>query len=283
MYHGLHAGEVDPLVNFDGMYLHVDRFERQMRYLARHYGVIPLERCRDLDRHPLRVVVTFDDGYASIYRYAYPVLKSLGLPATVFVSTDFVERRTLMWWDRLRLAIRAARDTAVTVWCAGQRERFAMDSPAAKVVSLDRLHALLRPAPARERDRVLEQLDGGAPVGADRSLHEALTLEQMLEMVDHGVSFQSHGVSHVALGALSDEQLASELRDSKTTLERWFAQPVTWFAYPFGERDPRAPRALAGAGYEGAVSCRASGTTTGSRCRESPSAIRSRCRSSSRR
>ena len=35
--------------------------------------------------------VTFDDGFRSVYEHGFPVLKQLGVPATVFVSTDFME------------------------------------------------------------------------------------------------------------------------------------------------------------------------------------------------
>ena len=34
------------------------------------------------------IMITFDDGYLSNYLYAYPVLKSLGMKATIFVITD---------------------------------------------------------------------------------------------------------------------------------------------------------------------------------------------------
>ena len=36
-----------------------------------------------------RLVVTFDDGYASLLTHALPILDELGLPATVYVPTDF--------------------------------------------------------------------------------------------------------------------------------------------------------------------------------------------------
>ena len=42
--------------------------------------------------------MTFDDAYRSVLDLAYPILSSLGLPATVFVVTDFAdERRPLEW------------------------------------------------------------------------------------------------------------------------------------------------------------------------------------------
>jgi peptidoglycan/xylan/chitin deacetylase (PgdA/CDA1 family) len=43
------------------------------------------------------LAVTFDDGFASILR-ALPTLEELGLPATVFVVTQFIERREHLCW-----------------------------------------------------------------------------------------------------------------------------------------------------------------------------------------
>jgi len=57
-----------------------------------------LSRKRKLPPKP--VVITFDDGYASMYRHAYPALKAFGFPATVFIAVDYVEKRSLFWWDR---------------------------------------------------------------------------------------------------------------------------------------------------------------------------------------
>ena len=36
------------------------------------------------------ICITFDDGYENNYIYAYPVLKKLNIPATMFVVSDFV-------------------------------------------------------------------------------------------------------------------------------------------------------------------------------------------------
>ena len=41
---------------------------------------------------PARVfVVTFDDGYENVYRHAWPILKELSVPATVFVVTSCLD------------------------------------------------------------------------------------------------------------------------------------------------------------------------------------------------
>lgn len=38
------------------------------------------------------VVVTFDDGFGNVYHHAWPVLKDLGIPATVFLCTAFLDQ-----------------------------------------------------------------------------------------------------------------------------------------------------------------------------------------------
>jgi peptidoglycan/xylan/chitin deacetylase (PgdA/CDA1 family) len=87
-------------------------FEQQMRYLkAQGYRTIGLDDLIEFTRLgrqlPRRsVVLTFDDGYQSFLRYAYPVLKELGFTATLFVYTDYVGlgRNALGWDDLRRLA-----------------------------------------------------------------------------------------------------------------------------------------------------------------------------------
>ncbi|MCA0243840.1 MAG: polysaccharide deacetylase family protein [Proteobacteria bacterium] len=83
-------------------------FEAQMAWLVRNgYRVV---RLADLAGFlagrkalPARsVVISFDDGYESVYRHAYPVLKKYRLPATVFVYTDFLGGGDALTWAQLQ-------------------------------------------------------------------------------------------------------------------------------------------------------------------------------------
>lgn len=44
------------------------------------------------------VCLTFDDGYRDNYTLAYPLLKRLYVPFTVYVTTGFYDNRLPMWW-----------------------------------------------------------------------------------------------------------------------------------------------------------------------------------------
>jgi peptidoglycan/xylan/chitin deacetylase (PgdA/CDA1 family) len=53
--------------------------------------VIDFSEC-SLNDHDCRVAITFDDGYMDNLEVAAPILVSLGLPFTVFVTSEFVRR-----------------------------------------------------------------------------------------------------------------------------------------------------------------------------------------------
>lgn len=73
-------------------------FRLHMTALKVHFNPISLKQydayinCTDgsvtLPENP--VIITFDDGYTSNYEIAYPILKELEIPATIFVVTDTV-------------------------------------------------------------------------------------------------------------------------------------------------------------------------------------------------
>jgi len=76
-----------------------------------------------------------------------------------------------------------------------------------------------------------------------------LTLDQILEMQDGGISFASHSYSHHDLTTLTDDECERDLRASRELLEEVLGRPVPLLAYPGGRHDSRVRGAAARAGY----------------------------------
>lgn len=85
------------------------RFTRQMAWVRDRFDVRTLREGLDVrgneSRRPL--AITFDDGYRNNHEEAFPVLESLGLPATFFVSTDRVGGSLETWSGSLPMMERS--------------------------------------------------------------------------------------------------------------------------------------------------------------------------------
>ncbi len=195
-------------------------FRRQMEALRRHFAVSPLqelwEKSRRGDLPENGVAITFDDGYRDNYTNAFPILRELGLPATIFLTTDALDRGTLLWHDR--------------VFDAFHRTRKA-EARATFVAELARLRRM----PPDERDRRIAELlvELGIEPGAPRGW-EKLTWQQVREMARGGISFGAHTLDHPILTFVPEEEARRQIRESKERIEKELGSKVTLFAYPNG-------------------------------------------------
>ena len=92
MYHALVARHEPYMAS---VHVEIERFAEQMAWLAASdHPVLPLAAVPAALRRPgggkSPVVLTFDDGYESLYAHARPILRQHGFPATLFLTTDAV-------------------------------------------------------------------------------------------------------------------------------------------------------------------------------------------------
>jgi peptidoglycan/xylan/chitin deacetylase (PgdA/CDA1 family) len=86
-----------------------DDFRAQMEYLVTNgYTTVDLYDLslaivnkRELPEKP--VIITLDDGYLDNYQNAFPILQELGLTATFFIATDFIDQNNpnYMTWTMI--------------------------------------------------------------------------------------------------------------------------------------------------------------------------------------
>ena len=80
---------------YDPFCVSVKYFEQQMAFLAENKLVISLQEFERYLRGELSfsknvVLVTVDDGFQSLYRYALPILKQFDIPAVAFITPSLI-------------------------------------------------------------------------------------------------------------------------------------------------------------------------------------------------
>jgi peptidoglycan/xylan/chitin deacetylase (PgdA/CDA1 family) len=202
----------------------IQQFEEQIRILVRYGRPVRLD---DLLRGRAQgVAITFDDGYANNYQWAFPVLRKYDFPATVFVTTGFVDRRVPLWCDWLEHLARASR---------------LCPTSAPEGLANGALKRQLRARPIGEIHEALRELETRLGVQYDWSdlpgELQPLEWEQIRLMRRSGlVSFGSHTVSHPVLSKCIEPVQEFELAESKRRMEEELGEPCTMFAFPFGKR-----------------------------------------------
>jgi peptidoglycan/xylan/chitin deacetylase (PgdA/CDA1 family) len=78
---------------------------------------------------------------------------------------------------------------------------------------------------------------------------ELLSLPEILEMRDAGVSFGSHSLSHATLTELSEAECVKDLRTSREILGDLLGERIGFLAYPRGVHDEVVRRAASRAGF----------------------------------
>ena len=104
MYH--RVGSPD---NNHGLFVTPENFHRQMEFLKAHrMEVIPLaeliRKMKAQEPIPMNsVVITFDDGYLDNFKNAFPVLKKMGFPATIFMISGNIGKEDWLSEEDLRI------------------------------------------------------------------------------------------------------------------------------------------------------------------------------------
>lgn len=77
-----------------------------------------------------------------------------------------------------------------------------------------------------------------------------LNHNEINDMVESGINFQSHGVNHLVSTKLQLDDFIFELYESRSFIEKLSNQKVFAFAYPYNEAGISQARVVEGAGYQ---------------------------------
>lgn len=205
------------------------------QYKRQGFDFISLDKLSEIitsSKKPGRpfIAFTIDDGYLDNYTQALPVFERNDVPFTIFVATDFIDKKAILWWDiieKLILNNDAIKIGEKDYFCRTFQEKWDVFRICReKILCFDqtKLEKELRNM-FRNYD-----IDWYEPVR-----NQAMSWEQIRSISHHPLcTIGGHTVSHPALNQLNDDEFRHELTDGITKLQEATDQSIYHFAYPYG-------------------------------------------------
>lgn len=247
------------------MFVSPQTFERRLAFLAGHgFPVLPLDeaarRLREGTLPPGATVITFDDALYSTGRLAWPLLQRFAMPATVYVTTYHVVKRTpvfdliiqYLFWRTTKPSLSLADLGLPTA------DVVVLSDPAVKAQLVEDLivHGEIHCSEA-QRGALIRTLAERLAVDAEpvfrHRLFNLMTLEEIHDLSAAGLDVQAH--THRHRFPENEGAVLTELAENRALLEPVTGRRLEHFCYPSGVWSARHWPWLLAAGFKTATTC----------------------------
>ena len=275
MYHRVSPkGKGVPDYSPNGISVTPAEFEMQMRFLREHYDIVPLSHIVSAVRGeraftPNMCAVTFDDGWHDVYEHAFLILKRYSIPATIYLTTGFIDGTEWFWEERSKYLLALIYKAWKT---PSQKSEAAMrtqvDLEKFSLGKMLQIQAKLLPAFLLQEGRFIKEWDPERRLALMQTLERLATQlcpdaprpfmnwSEVQEMSRGNIEFGSHTISHPALPDLSAEEARNELNGAAKRIESNLGQVPTNFAYPYGKFNEHVRRQVLQEGLASASTTR---------------------------
>ena len=241
-YHGFsHPTENNGLKKSIAKHLNIDDFEGHLKLITRYCTPISLDQALVNKRLPVNpIVLTFDDGYKNNYTYAFPLLRKYKVPATIFVTTGFIDQTNFLWTDRLEYIIDNTDSQSSNFQWQDCEFTLELSTEKERRKTTEYIKNYLKALPEYKKLLFLDKLQQFLKIEYDwskiPSLFKPLTWEEIREMKNSGlISIGAHTISHPILSRCTYEQQQRELMFSQQRIAEELNEQCTLFAYPNGQ------------------------------------------------
>lgn len=214
-------------------------FEEQLHYLKKYFRVIPLEQLieeiSNNSLQPYSVALTFDDGHEDFYRIAWPLLRKFNFPATLYVTTGFVDGTYWLWPDLMRYILLNSKKEILEISALNAKLSTEKSIVLTSWNTLGDYCLTLKREIRNDFLRALAEEAGITIPAQPVAPFKAISWQQVEEMHAQGLDLGSHTISHPILSNLTPEEIYEELKGSSEALAQHIGYYPNGICYPNGQ------------------------------------------------
>ena len=206
-----------------------------IKYKKKGFDFISLDTLSDIiksDEKSLRPFVSFtiDDGYLDNYSKALPVFERHNVPFAIFVATDFIDQKAILWWDILEDLIQQ-KDFIIYGNKSYSCRTFQEKWDVFRIIRED----ILDTDQLRLKETLIEKLANYDIDWYEPISRQAMSWKRIKEISNHPLcTIGGHTVTHPALNKLCDNEFHQEVSEGIRILQNATGKPIHHFAYPYG-------------------------------------------------
>lgn len=209
-------------------------FDGILRYLqSLKYSFVSLGEIVNGSSCSKKAAITFDDGFRSVYANAFPILRKYKAPFTIFLTTATLGANRLLWLHRLYAAVDLLRQANTY----NVMERFSFRAQRGYSLK-DVLGNMVCRGNPDELSLFANELaaQAGLTVADETRLAKRLYLtpNEVMEMMQGGMTVGAHGHEHWCLETLDQSQTETEIVLCKEKIEKTFGISVEHYALSYG-------------------------------------------------
>lgn len=237
--------------------VHIDNFKNQMKHIKENCNPISLTelvqaRTEKKVLPEYSVCITFDDGFRNNFTTAYPVLKEYNIPATIFVTTSFIDKTGrydgYIWTDYILMLLIDSSETNFSDTAIGITNA-SLNTLDEKICLKEQITAFLKSKSSEEKERYITNLKNKLKVSEIDHSHpvcSSMTWEEVQKIsADPLITIGAHTVNHPILSQIEATEIDEEIIGSKMILEQKLNRKITLFAYPNGRPQDYNQKAIA--------------------------------------
>ncbi len=183
------------------------------------------------------VAFTIDDGYEGQAHVGLELFAEYDCPATVFVTTGFLDGSLWYWWDRVEYVFDNASRAALSPALPGMPEYHWTGEEGRSLAKGDFIHRC-KVMPEAEKEAAITGLAAAAEVEipcAPPPKYAPMSWDTLRSYEQRGMRFGPHSMTHPILSRAPDGIAEREIAGSWQRLRQEARAPAPVFCYPQGE------------------------------------------------
>lgn len=244
LFHGVIKKNKFKIRNYNSKHILETKFFKILKALKKKHFFLSMEEiCYSLQNKQKlpknSLCVTFDDGFENNFSVAAPILDNLKIPTTFYFSTDFIEKNSISWIDKLEYCLEnKIQGEIILPW---QKKKVIFNNRKTKINLLKNIRRNIKNNLKFDINSFVKsfffQLNEKEPTSLDSHIDKKINWTQVKKLNNNELfTIGGHSHNHVSLGSLSDKNVNYELEKSFSLFKDRINLKLRHYSYPEGRK-----------------------------------------------